>query len=155
MDDLSQLKDDMVAFITGHGFPRFRGNVTDDLPIVQWEDEQNPDSWKDFVELAKAAGASFITMSDATLEKEDLQLLLDQIKDQNFPDSDTTDIEDAEYLERYVGKMGYIQLGFAHQGVMFMHESSTEWFDRYQQLLDSAEAFGNIVIEDTEDDRGT
>ena len=57
--DLSSLKDDMTAFIEGHGMRRFRGYVTDDVPNVPWETGANPENWKDFVELAKAAGASF------------------------------------------------------------------------------------------------
>ena len=31
---------------------------------------------------------------------------------------------------------------------MFLHESATEWYERYQHLLETAEEFGSIVIED-------
>ena len=75
-DNLNSLKDDMIAFIEGHGMKRLPGFVMEDVASVLWEDEHNPDSWKDFVEMAKAAQAPFITMSDITLEKEDLQSLL-------------------------------------------------------------------------------
>ena len=54
-DDLLSLKDDMIAFIEGHGMRRLPGYVGDDVPTVMWEDDANPDSWKDFVETAKAA----------------------------------------------------------------------------------------------------
>jgi hypothetical protein len=147
-DTLHSLKDDMVAFIEGHGMRRLPGFVTEDVPSVLWEDETNPDSWKDFVELAKAAAAPFITMSDITLEKEDVESLLEDLRDLNFPDSETTDVEEAEYLVNYVGKTGFVQLGFSHQGVMFLHESATEWYERYQRLLETAEDFGSIVLED-------
>src|ERR1700744_4798706 len=76
-DNLHSLKDDMIAFIEGHGMKRLPGFVMEDVASVLWEDEQNPDSWKDFVEMAKASQAPFITMSDITLEKEDLQSLLE------------------------------------------------------------------------------
>ena len=76
-DDLLSLKDDMIAFIEGHGMRRLPGYVGDDVPTVMWEDDANPDSWKDFVETAKAASAPFVTMSDVVLEKEDLELLLE------------------------------------------------------------------------------
>ena len=52
-DDLISLKDDMVAFIEGHAMRRLPGFITEDLPTVLWEDDDNPDSWKDFVEMAK------------------------------------------------------------------------------------------------------
>ena len=48
------------AFISGHGMRRFNGYITEEVPTVIFEDDE-PDSWKDFVEHAKAAGASFVT----------------------------------------------------------------------------------------------
>ncbi len=147
-DTLHSLKDDMVAFIEGHGMRRLPGFVTEDVPSVLWEDEANPDSWKDFVEMAKTASAPFITMSDITLEKEDVETLLEDLRDLNFPDTEAVDIEEAEYMVNYVGKTGFVQLGFVHQGIMFLHESATEWYERYQTLLETAEDFGNIVLED-------
>src|SRR6185437_4032768 len=52
-DNLHSLKDDMIAFIEGHGMKRLPGFVMEDVASVLWEDDQNPDSWKDFVEMAK------------------------------------------------------------------------------------------------------
>ena len=146
-DDLITLKDDMVAFIEGHGMRRFPGYVSEEVATVLWEDEDNPDSWKDFVEMAKTASAPFLTMSEISLEKEDLELLLEQLRDQNFPDEDAAEVEEAQYLVNFVGKVGYLQLGFAYQGVIFLHENSTQWYERYQQLLESIEEFGDIVFE--------
>ena len=48
------------------------------------------------------------------------------------------------------GKVGYIQLGFVHQGVVFLHETTTEWYERYQELLEDIESFRDIVIDDTD-----
>ena len=61
-DDLTGLKDDMIAFIEGHGMRRFIGYVERRSSQRVWKSEDNPDGWKDFVELAKAAGAPFLTM---------------------------------------------------------------------------------------------
>jgi hypothetical protein len=146
-DNLLSLKDDMVAFIEGHGMRRFPGFVSEDMPSILWEDETNPDSWKDFVEMAKTASAAFLTMSESRLEKEDLELLIEHIRDQNFPDEEAPELDEVQYLVNYVGKLGYVQLGFAYQGVVYVHESSTPWYDRYQQLLEVVEDFGDIVIE--------
>jgi len=146
-DNLLSLKDDMVAFIEGHGMRRFPGFISEDVPSILWEDEANPDSWKDFVEMAKTASAAFLTMSEAVLEKEDLEVLIELIRDQNFPDEEAPELDEVQYLVNYVGKLGYVQLGFACQGVVYIHESSTPWYDRYQQLLEAVEDFGDIVIE--------
>jgi len=137
----------MVAFIAGHGMRRLNGYVTEEVPTVIFE-EENPDGWKDFVEHAKAAGAPFVTMSEVVLEKTDIALLLDQIREQSFPDDASEEIDDAEYLVNHVGKIGYLQLGFAHQGVMFIFEIATDWYDTFQNLLDSVTELGGIVVDD-------
>jgi hypothetical protein len=147
-DSLLSLKDDMIAFIEGHGMFRFKGYVDDNVPTVSWDDEENLDSWKDFVEAAKAAGALFLTMSDATLERDDLEILLDQMEDQDYPDLNPEDMEEVSGLDKYAGKVGYVQLGFAHHGVMFLHETATPWYERFQEMAERVEALSDIVIED-------
>jgi hypothetical protein len=152
VDDLHQLKDDMNAFILGHGMQRFSAYVTDEMPSVMWENDTNPDSWKDFVELAKASGIAFLTVNDETLEKDDLDFLIERI--QNSSNMSDDDMDEAKWLRAYVGKVGFIQIGFAYHGTMFLHETSTEWFERYQQLLDTADDFGRLLMdqEDLRDD---
>jgi hypothetical protein len=150
-DNLISLKDDMVAFIAGHGMRRMNCFVPEDVPTVIFE-EENADGWKDFVEHAKAAGAAFVTMSEVTLEKSDIAILLEQLRNQDFPDDESAEIEDAEYLVNHVGKVGYIQLGFAHQGVMFLFETATEWYDRFQALLETVTDLGGIVVDDRDRD---
>ncbi len=147
-DNLLSLKDDMIAFIEGHGMRRFPGFVDEDVPSILWEDETNPDGWKDFVEMANTASSAFVTMSEGILEKEDLEVLLEHLRDQNFPDEEAPELDEVQYLVNYVGKLGYLQLGFAYQGIAYLHESSTPWYDRYQQLLEAVDDFGDIVIED-------
>jgi hypothetical protein len=41
-----------------------------------------------------------------------------------------------------------VQLGFAHQGVMMVYESSTPWYDRYQGILEMAEDFSGMPIDE-------
>jgi hypothetical protein len=154
-DNLISLKDDMVAFIAGHGMRRLNAYVTEDIPTVVFEDD-GPDAWKDFVEHAKAAGAPFVTMSEVVLEKSDIAILLDQLREQSFPgdpDSDVSaELDDAEYLVTHVGKVGYLQLGFAHQGIMFIFETATEWYDRFQLLIETVSHRGGLVFDDGDDD---
>jgi hypothetical protein len=150
-DNLISLKDDMVAFIAGHGMRRMNGYIPDDIPSVLFE-EENPDGWKDFVELAKASGAPFLTMSDVVLEKADVAALIERVRDQVYPDDESQEIEEAERLVRHVGKIGYLQLAFAHQGVMFMFEVATDWYDSFQDLLETISDLGGIVVDDRENE---
>jgi hypothetical protein len=147
-DDLHSLKDDMTAFIEGHGMRRFPGYISDELPSVVWQHDDNPDAWKDFVELAKAAGAPFLTMEEEVLVKDELEFLIDRLKEGVYGD----ELDDARWLRSYVGKTGFLQLGFAHQGTLFVYEVATEWYERYQQVLETAEAVGGLLIEDDDDD---
>jgi hypothetical protein len=155
IDNLASTKDDMVAFIEGHGIRRVPAHAGDDLPSIIWEDDNNPDSWKDFVETAKSAGATFITMSDEVLEKEDVELLIEEVQEQEYnidTASSASELDEAQSLVNHIGKVGNLQLGFPHQGIMFLYQTSTEWYDRYQQLLDSVGDLGNIVFEDEDED---
>jgi len=148
-DNLLSLKDDMVAFIEGHGLQRLPGYVTEDIPSILWEGQDNPDSWKDFVEMAKHVGAPFVTFSEMSLEREDLDALVEEAGEMNFPDEEATELVEAQWLRKYSGMLGYIQLGFVYQGLVFLHETTTEWYERFQTLLEDIEGFQDIVIDDT------
>ncbi|MBV9669917.1 MAG: hypothetical protein JOZ43_03085 [Acidobacteriales bacterium] len=148
-DDLHGTLDDMNAFIFGHGLKQFRGYVEGEVPSVLWEESGNPESWKDFVELAQASGAHFVTVHDEVLMREDLDYLVEQLRTSNYPNEE--DLDEARWLRAHVGKTGFVQLGFPQQGTMFLFELSTEWYDRYQHLLELAEDIGGIMMGDESD----
>jgi hypothetical protein len=145
-EDLVALKDDMTAFIAGTGLKRFQGYVSDDVQSVMWDAEGNPDSWKSFVELAVSAGAPFITMNESILSRQDVDYLVERLQRSNYASDE--EMEDARWLRTYIGKSGFVQLGWPFQGIMFLFEASTEWYDRYQRLLDMADDLGNITIDE-------
>jgi hypothetical protein len=145
-ENLTTTKDDMIAFIEGHGMRRFCGFVnSDEVPCIPWDAGDNPDSWKDFVELAKGAGATFLTMNSVALSREDVDYLVEQLKTANYPDDE--DIDEARWLQSFVGKTGFVQIGWPHQGVVMLYEISTEWYERYQRLTDVAEEFGGMTFD--------
>ena len=150
-DDLTAVKDDMVAFISGHGMRRMKSFVPEDVPTVLFE-EDDVDGWKDFVEHAKAANAPFITMSDVILEPEDVSTLIAQVRDQSYPDGDSGELEEAQGLMQHVGKTGYLQLGFAQGGVIFLYETATEWYDLFQELMESVSELGHIIVDDRDEE---
>ena len=100
----------------------------------------------------KPAAFAFLTVNDESLEKDDLDFLIERI--QNSSNMSDDDMDEAKWLRAYVGKVGFIQLGFAYHGTIFLHETATEWFERYQQLLDTADDFGRLLMdqEDLRDD---
>jgi len=147
-DDLATLKDDMIAFIEGHGIRRFPGYVDhEEVQVVMWKPDDDVEGWKDFVELSKAAGTPFITMDSWQLEREELEEMIQRLSTAEFTSDE--DIEDARWLRTYLGKTGFVQLGFAFQGVMMLYEASTEWYDHYRRLVEVAEDFGGIAIDES------
>ena len=147
--DLHNVRDDMVAFIEGHGMRRFNAYVNDDVASVIWPaTEDHPDAWKDFVELAKASGVNFVTMNYVELDKEDADLLVDRLQEIDYMNEE--DIEEARWLRNFAGKVGYIQLGFPCQGVMFLYELSTDWYENFERLENAADDYDGILIDDTD-----
>lgn len=151
LDDLATVKDDMVAFIAGHGIRRMNAFISEEVPTVIFE-EDDAEAWKDFVEHAKSAGAAFITMSEVVLEPEDVATLIGQVRDENFPDHDAVALDEAQDLLQHTGKTGYLQLGFAHQGIMFLYETATDWYDQFQELMENVSDLGRIVVDDGDGD---
>ncbi len=149
-DDLSSLRDDMIAFVEGHGMRRFHCYVSEEMNSVMWDPGENPDSWKDFVEVAKGSGASFVTMNDVVLDQEDMDFMLERLRFSTYLNPE--DLEEARMLHSCVGKLGFVQLGYAYQGIMFLFEVSTAWYERYQRLLDLAEESGIMIDEHDQDD---
>jgi hypothetical protein len=151
VQDLTSIHDDMCAFTQGLGLRRFAGHVPDEMPSVLWEGENQDayESWKDFVELARASGASFVTMSSMQLEADDVDLLISELRRSNL--SREEDMETARQLRSYLGRIGFIQLGFPHQGVMFVCELSTEWYEGYRALQEMADDLGGIMIDGSAD----
>lgn len=147
-DDLATLKDDMVAFTEGHGMRRFPGYVDhEEVQTVMWKAGDDAEGWKDFVELAKTSGSPFLTMDSWQLEKEELEGMIQRLSNAEFTSDE--DLEDARWLRTYLGKTGFVQLGFAFQGVMMLYEASTEWYEHYQRLVEVSEDFGGIAIDES------
>jgi len=150
-DDLTQMKDDMTAFIEGLGMRRFLGYVEcEEVPSVLWDSSHNPDSWKDFVELAKSAGAPFLTMHSWVLEREELEHMSQALAESDYRSEE--DLEDSRWLNAYVGKTGFVQLGWAYQGCVFVYEAGTEWYEHFQQLRELADDTGGFMMDEPDQD---
>jgi hypothetical protein len=93
-----------------------------------------------------------VTISEVKLDREELNILVEEASEMNFPDEEATELVEAQWLRKYAGNLGYIQLGFVYQGLVFLHETTTEWYERFQTLLEDVESFQDIVIDDHEHD---
>lgn len=159
-DNLATLKDDMIAFIEGHGMRHFPALIPEGTPRVWWNDpvtadgtaETTKESWKDFVEMAKTAGAPLVCIGEDVLDKTMLELLLNELQAISGGDAFGTEVEKTNSLFLQVGKVGHVELAFAHQGILFVHETATEWYTRYRQLVDTIDHLQEIFEESYEDE---
>src|SRR5215831_17234165 len=147
--NLNTLKEDMIAFVEGHGMRRFNAYVSDEVPSVNWTvDEDHPDAWKDFVELAKSSAVNFVTMNHVDLDKEDVDLLINRLQEIEYMNEE--DVEEARWLRKFVGKVGFLQIGFPCHGVVFLYEVSTDWYETFQRLESEADDYDGILIDDSD-----
>ncbi|HZU43117.1 MAG TPA: hypothetical protein VE994_10625, partial [Terriglobales bacterium] len=92
----------------------------------------------------------FLTMHSWSLRREDLDELVERIQEAQYTNDD--DLEEARWLRSYAGKTGFVQLGWPYQGTIFLFETSTDWYDRYQRLVELTEEFGGITIDEPDQD---
>ena len=149
IEDLTSIHDDMQAFSKGLGLRHFYGYIPDEMPSVLWDGEDINESWKDFLELARASGAPFVTVNSVQLEADDVDILLSELRRSSY--SREEDMETARQLRAHFGQIGFIQLGFPYQGVMFLCELSTEWYEGYKGLQEMADDLGSIMIDGSTD----
>ncbi|MGH9615582.1 MAG: hypothetical protein ACRD28_02490 [Acidobacteriaceae bacterium] len=162
-NNLASLKDDMIAFIEGHGMRHFPALIPEDIQRVWWNDHQMTDSateiskesWKDFVEMAKTAGAPLVCVGEDSVDRATLELLSSEL--QEVSDSDAGPEQDQiNRLFLEIGKVGHIEMAFAHQGILFVHETQTEWYRDYRAMVNTVdslqELIENVIETDDEED---
>ncbi len=161
-DDLSALKDDMIAFILGHAMRHFPALIPEDTPRVWWNDpdssaggdvhESSRESWKDFVEMAKAVGAPMVLIGEDVLDKTTLEMLTTEFQEMSGAESFGPEMEKIDRLFLQVGKLGHIELAFAHQGILFVHESATGWYRHYREMVDMIDNLQELLEKAYDDD---
>ena len=102
------------------------------------------------MELAKSTSAAFLTMHSWVLEREEYERLTQRLAEGDY--SSDEDLEEGRWLKTYIGKTGFVQLGWAYQGCMFVFEVGTEWYENYQHLRELADDSGGFMIDETGQD---
>ena len=152
-NNLATLKDDMIAFIEGHGMRHFPALIPEDTPRVWWNErdtadttpENTKESWKDFVEMAKTAGAPLVCIGEDSVDRTTLDLLSSELED--LSDSETSLLERDKLNQLFleIGKVGHIELAFAHQGILFVHETQTEWYREYRAMVNTVDGLQEFI----------
>ncbi len=137
MMDLSGLYDEMVAAAARQGLLIFPGYVGEELPAVWWQG--NPDDWPEFLQIAKGEGVRTVFVGRAVLEEEDLQELAEWVEEKSGPGSSNGDRARLKEFERYIGRTGEVRLGWIRDGVAFLLQQRTEWYEEFLDLMAETE----------------
>jgi hypothetical protein len=135
--DLSRRYDEIRESAAQQGLLTFPGWVGEELPTVWWQGDS--DDWLGFLLVAKAEGARTILVGRAVLEEEDLQELAEWVEERSGPGSTNGDRARIKEFERYIGWTGEIRVGWIKDGVAFLLQQRTEWYDEFLDLMAEAE----------------
>ncbi|HTU03130.1 MAG TPA: hypothetical protein VMG58_14975 [Candidatus Sulfotelmatobacter sp.] len=137
MTDLSTLYDQMVAAATRQGLLIFPGYVGEELPAVWWQGD--PQDWPDFLGIAKAEGIRTLFAGRAVLDEEDLHDLAEWVEERAGPGHSNGDRARLKEFERYIGATGEIRLGWVKDGVAYLLQQRTEWYEDFLDLMEEVE----------------
>ena len=141
MTDLSRLWDEIKETAAQHGLLAFPGYVGEEVPTVWWQGD--PNDWFGFLMIAKAEEVRTVFLGRAVLTEEDLQELAEWVEEKSGPGSTNGDRARLKEFERYIGSTGEIRLGWMKDGVAFLLQHRTEWYEDFLELM--------AEIEDEED----
>lgn len=150
MTDLSRLYDEIVAAASRQGLLIFPGYVGDDLPAVWWQGD--PDNWPDFLGIAKAENIRTVFIGRAVLQEEDLLDLAEWVDEKTGPGNSNGDRARIKEFERYIGLTGEIRLGWVKDGVAYLLQHRTEWYQAFLDLTEEMEEEDDLDdLEDLEE----
>ncbi len=136
MMDLSQLYDEMVAAADRQNLLIYPGYVSDDIPAVWWQGD--PEDWPDFLGIAKAEGTRTLFVGRAVLEEDDLRDLAEWVEERSAGSSNGDRVRLKEF-ERYIGSTGEVRLAWIKDGVAYLLQHRTEWYEDFLDLMDEVE----------------
>jgi hypothetical protein len=135
--DLSRLYDEIVAAAARQGLLTFPGYVGEELPAVWWQGD--PNDWPEFLHIAKVEGVRTVFVGRAILEQEDLQDLAEWVDERTGPGPSNGDRARLKEFERYIGATGEVRLGWVREGVAFLLQQRTDWYEAFLELTDEIE----------------
>jgi hypothetical protein len=135
--DLSGLYEEIKATAAQQGLLVFPGYIGEELPTVWWQGDL--DDWLGLLMIAKAEGARTIFLGRAVLAAEDLQDLAEWVEENAGPGSTNGDRARLKEFERFIGSTGEVRLAYIKDGIAFLLQHRTEWYDEFLSLMAEAQ----------------
>lgn len=152
--DLETLRSEMKAFLQELGMPVFYGHSDDtDMPgAVYWDTEARSD-FREFIAVARSAGAKLIVFNQQTFSSDQIDEALEELDDLDFTREEKRQYENRlRELQRYEGFTCSLELSFALDGRVYMFALQTDW---YEALNDMLAELGAVAAQESDDGDGS
>ncbi len=143
----------MQAYLDELGVAVFYGyhRMSDTLNQVAWDTEFHPD-FREFVAAAQKAGTKLFVFHHLAFSLDQIDEALDQLEESDFTRDEKRNFESRlRQLRAYEGFTCSLELSFSVQGLIYVYELHTEWYDALAEIL----AELDVATEDQEEDNGT
>jgi hypothetical protein len=153
--NLDEMKMEIPSEIESRGLGVFPGfsRIMEQIPIVFWDSEKSPD-YRAFLDTATKIGAKVIVFHDREFVSELVEDALERLEEATGLAREEQRAYDRRLREMrvYAGFTCALELSFDQNGIAYMFELRTDWFDELNQILEDLEA--SIPDDDGGDDDG-
>lgn len=145
MKDLEETKKEILDFINQKGFNIFYGLIQDIRDTVLWNPSQG--NWKDFINISENEGIKTLIYSELMLSEE-LAELSEAINQCQINRDEKEDVQRLKELrsklksfEKYSKNIAYIHLSWIKEGVRYLLQLASPWYDEFQEVYQEAQNF--------------
>ena len=155
--DLDSLKREIVEYLDASGFAVFRGysGSLEGLPMVGWDVDAFPD-YRMFLDTAKKVSANLILLGSTQFDaSEEVDGQLEELEDCEVNRDDRREYE--RRLREYRvhdGNTAAIELGFDHNGRLYVYEVAADWYDEFMELSEEITSLLPATSEEDESGMG-
>jgi hypothetical protein len=150
--NLDELKAEIPQQIESRGLTLFPGfsRVMDQVAMVFWNSKKNPD-YHEFLDAAEKTGAKVIVFYDREFAADLIEDALEHLEESDLPRDEQRSYERRlREMRVYDGFTCAIELSFDLNGVAYLFELRTDWYEELTEILDDIEA--SMPDDDDEDD---
>ena len=136
--NLTPLYTEIVEHLASRGLVVFHSDLRgiESPSAIYWEVEKHPD-FREFVEVAVAAGAQVITLFSRTFDAAHIESASEEMEELGVDPKHRLNFEaQLRDLRKYDGMVGHIELTFNHAQRDYIFDLRTPWYDDYTDLLE-------------------
>lgn len=136
-DELTLFKDHILDNAQRLGFPIFYGAYPDNLPLMSWNGDLEPDPAR-FLQLAKSLNARVVYVNWVEFTSGDIDAKVLQGKNLSDAQTDWLNSHNSrlERFRQYVNQIASVRAGFVIDGVFHFYERVFDWYQDFGSLID-------------------